>query len=141
MTGLVAGLPAHILNLTGPLRALTLVVGFQRLWRDLKRQVDAEKAIQILAELHLMMVGDEFGNQTIQPLLTDDLLAVLEANLPLPGRGGLAGELRDGFGHLPLAVGTLAFFGGASLNLTEDLACLLAAAVARDRRGRVLREP
>jgi len=139
MTRLVAGLSAHILDLTGSLRALTLVVGFQRLWRDLKRQVDAEKTIQILAELHLMMVRYEFGDQTIQSLLTDDLLAVLEANLPLPGRGSLAGQLRDGFGHMPLAVGTLTLFGGACLYLTEDLACLLTAAVARDRRRRVLR--
>jgi hypothetical protein len=62
MTRLVAGLSAHILDLTGSFRALTLIVGFERLWRDLKRQVDTEKPIQILTELHLMMVGDEFRN-------------------------------------------------------------------------------
>ena len=87
------------------------------------------------------MIGDEFGDQTVQPLLTDDLFAVMETHLPLLGRGGLTGEMRDGFWHLHPRVGTLTLFGGACLNLSEDRACLLAAAVARERRRRVLRAP
>jgi hypothetical protein len=141
MTGLIARFPTHILTLTGPFLALTLYVGFERLRRDLKRQIDAEKAILLLVELCLLKVGDEFGNQTIQPLLAYDLLSVLEPHLPLLEWGGLTGKLRDGFGHLSHCGGTLTLFGSARLNLSEDLACPLAAAVALDRRRRVLWEP
>ena len=79
------------------------------------------------------MIGDKFRDQTVQPLLTDDLFAVMEPHLPLLGRGSLTGEMRYGFGRLPPRVGTLTVFGGASLNLPEDRACFLAAAVARER--------
>jgi len=87
------------------------------------------------------MIGDEFGDQTIQPLLTDDLFAVVEPHLPLLGWRDLTGEMRDGFWHLHPRVGTLTVFGGACLNLSEDRACFLAAAVARERIRGVLWAP